>query len=208
MFGGMELRTIVEEENKRGTMGIRDAKFRMLDEMKLLDDVELRSLHDTTLRALWRSVCGSTCDQFGGYHSDGCHQLTNEFYRRKTLKECKEILAVMEARGTPVSPDDFLTDDLTRTVNFHSWSKERYHRTGEGRPEIFPDFSTLLETSIDNPDAGCRDTPLKKVHYYIAFKAKDEDGRSFWCVFYADAPNDRRAVGNKRFASWKGFVEG
>jgi hypothetical protein len=66
-------------------MKLKAAKDKMLNRMKLLSKRELRGLHARTLRALWSAVCGNTCDQLQGYHSDGCHQLTDEYYRRKKV---------------------------------------------------------------------------------------------------------------------------
>lgn len=64
-------------------MNLKEAEAVMLGQMRLLPERKLRALHINTLRALWREVCGETCDQLQGYHSDGCHQLTREYWRRK-----------------------------------------------------------------------------------------------------------------------------
>jgi len=59
------------------------AKETILDNMRLLSTRRLRQLSDKELRKLWREVNNNTCDILQGYHSDGCHQLSKEYYRRK-----------------------------------------------------------------------------------------------------------------------------
>ena len=70
-------------------MNLAEAKLRTLGVFggdgpyKLLGKRQVRMLHRNTLLALWRAVCEKTCDEFGGYHSDGCKQLMSEYWRRK-----------------------------------------------------------------------------------------------------------------------------
>jgi inhibitor of KinA sporulation pathway (predicted exonuclease) len=102
---------------------------------------------------------------------------------------------MMKLRGSHASIDDFLVEQIIGDL-------ERFHRI-KGRPKVTPDFNTLIEVSEKNPD---KNPQFKRVFHYIAFKAKDENGQKFWCVWHADAPDERRAIGNKRFAHWHGIV--
>jgi len=66
----------------------KNAKKIMLDQeydkgLLLLNKRQLHSLSAQTLGKLWRKVCNETCDIFQGYHSGGCHQLCDEYWRRK-----------------------------------------------------------------------------------------------------------------------------
>lgn len=74
----------------RLTSAYKNAKATMLNDMKLLEKSELSALADHELKNLWSDVCGKTCDQMGGYHSDGCHQLTTEYWRRKKEADALE----------------------------------------------------------------------------------------------------------------------
>jgi len=73
----------------------RNAKKIMLDQeydrgLLLLNKRQLHSLSAQTLGKLWRKVCGDTCDVLQGYHSQGCKQLCDEYWRRNRIKKKKD----------------------------------------------------------------------------------------------------------------------
>jgi len=67
-------------------MKYENAKKIMLDNMTLLTQGQLRRMSDRDLGRLWKKVHSETCDCLGGYNSDGCNQLTTEYYRRDRIK--------------------------------------------------------------------------------------------------------------------------
>ena len=77
-------------------MNYRNAKKIMLDDVDekglfLLNKRQLHSLSAQTLCRLWRKVCNNTCDVLQGYHSKGCKQLCDEYWRRKRQMKRKLV---------------------------------------------------------------------------------------------------------------------
>lgn len=62
---------------------LKQLRFWLVTSQRLLPNSWLRQISMKHLRTLWKEVCCSSCDQLGGYHSDGCHQMSDEFYRRR-----------------------------------------------------------------------------------------------------------------------------
>lgn len=62
-------------------------KYGLTGDMYLLNKRQLHSLSAQTLGKLWRRVNNKTCDVLQGYHSQGCKQLCDEYWRRKKIKK-------------------------------------------------------------------------------------------------------------------------
>lgn len=97
---------------------LNDLRFHLVEKQLLLPSSWLSRLSNYQLKRLCHEVCFATCDQMGGYHSGGCHQVNNERHRRKATRTHNVFIIVFEGTKEKMTNMTYFISARTKLCNF------------------------------------------------------------------------------------------